>query len=370
MRIIKVLHILPEINGGGIERFLLNYYSEMDKNIICFDFVKHVKMKGILEDDFIKLGSRIYYVPSKKSNLFNYGYGIYKIIKSDNYDIVHVHQNFHSWPPLLLAKFLRVKTRISHSHNFIFKESALKKGVNKINRFFIKKTATDFFACTKEAALWLYGQKLIDSNEINIIKNAIEIDDFIFNKDIRDKKRIELEIKDKICLGHVGRFFKQKNHNFLIDIFNEVHKLNKNTILILAGNGDLFEDVKKKVNVLKLNNCIRFLGVRKDVNELYQTMDLFVLPSIFEGLGIVAIEAQASGLKCFVSDILPKDVNVSSDIEFLSINKSPKYWAKKIIKNIDCGLPRNDNKNTISNTGYSIKEAVKYLELLYIQSVS
>lgn len=365
---IKVLHFVPALDGGGIERVLYNYYINMNKHEVHFDFAIHSRKNGILGDEFIKKKSKIYYVTPKRTNILKYMKDVVKAIKSDDYDIIHVHQGFKSWIPLCIGAMLGCKTRIVHSHNCIYKERIFVKLLQQVERRLINIFATDYMACGDDAAKWLYGNTMFDSNKVAILKNAININDYIYNKNKRQIVRKNLNIEDKICIGHVGRFSEQKNHKFLIDIFSEIHKVNKNVVLLLVGSGELFNDIKEKAEDRGLEDNIKFLGVRSDANELYQAMDIFVFPSLFEGLGIAAVEAQTSGIECFVSDVIPKEVKLSDHINFLSLRSSAKYWADNIIDRIE-NIKRYDATKEVICNGYSIeKEANKligYYEKLY-----
>ena len=362
---IKVLHFVPELNGGGIESLLLNYYKNMSRNSVHFDFLVHSKKNGIIGEEFIKFNSKIYFVTPLKQNLFRYLMDFYKVLKSENYDIIHVHQNYISWFPLLLSMFFGIKTRISHSHNFVMNETKYKKFIHLIQRPLIKLFGTQYFACGKDAAYWLYGKEFSkNSSKVYVINNAIELTNFSYNKGIRDELRQELNINDKFCIGNVGRFAHQKNHEFLIDIFHEIYKINNNSVLLLVGVGELENKIKEKVDKLKLNHCVIFLGLRDDVNRLYQAMDVFLLPSFHEGLGVVLIESQASGLINYVSDTITLEANVSNKIKYISLKKSSKYWAECII-NYDKKNNRTDIVKNLISAGFSVETEANKLVMIY-----
>lgn len=365
---IKVLHFVPALDGGGIERVLYNYYENMDISKIHFDFAIHSTKKGILGNEFAKQKSKIYYVTPKKKNILKYIKDVKTAITSDEYDIIHVHQGFKSWIPLLIGKTLGCKIRIVHSHNYVAKESGYRKAYQYVERNLITSFATNYMACGEKAARWLYGNKILENNKVMILKNAINIDEYIYNESIRKDVRSRLNLENKICIGHVGRFSEQKNHDFLIDIFNEIYKENKDVAMILVGTGEIVNDIKNKVKLLGLEKQVEFLGVRNDVNKIYQAMDLFVFPSLFEGLGIAAVEAQASGIECFVSDVIPKEIELSNNIKFLSLDESAMYWAECILNRLE-HIERYDARAELISNGYSIENEainlVKYYHELY-----
>ena len=228
---------------------------------------------------------------------------------------------------------------------------------------FLNSNANNYFACSEEAGEWLFGKKIINNNQLKIFKNAINCTEFKFNEDKRKWMRKELGLENKLVIGHVGRFNPQKNHKFLIDIFNEVYKKNKESVLLLVGEGDLLEEMKKYVNKLQLEEAVKFLGLRSDIADLMQSMDVFLFPSKYEGLGVVLIEAQAAGLRCLTSKGTPKEADVTDTVEFLSLEKSAKEWAKIILEG-------NNNRNSyiksINDKGYDVETNINWLTNFYI----
>ncbi|MFR1316468.1 MAG: glycosyltransferase [Clostridium perfringens] len=242
------------------------------------------------------------------------------------------------------------------NHATKYSDNKIKTIRNKILCFNLKKNVDIFFACSKAAGKFLYGKKAFYENRVFVINNAIEIDKFKYNENIRNKVRKELNLEDKFVIGNIGRFAKQKNHKFLIDIFYEVKKKKENAFLLLIGEGDLRESIEKKLEKLNLRNSVLFLSSRKDVNEILQGMDVFVLPSLYEGLPVSVIEAQTSGLPCIISNKVTDEVNII-DCKFLSITNA-KVWCKYILKSED--HLRVDTNESITKAGYDIKyEALK-----------
>ena len=269
---------------GGVESVVMNYYRNIDKSKVQFHFICDEDSTDIPYDEIEKLGGKVIVVPPYQK-LFKYQKELYKIFKENNYKIVHSHINALSVFPLRVAKKAGVPIRIAHSHSTSNKKEWKKNIVKNILRPFSKLYANKFFACTKHAGEWLFGKKIIERKELNVINNAIDLKKFEFNEKTREDLRKELGIKeDTIVIGHIGRFMRQKNHEFLIDVFNELYKKNQNTVLILIGQGPLLNEIKQKVRDLKIEDKVKFMGQITDVERYYNIMDVFVFPSIYEGL--------------------------------------------------------------------------------------
>lgn len=350
---------------GGVESVVMNYYRNMDRDRVQFDFICDEDSTDIPYEEIKELGGRVYLIPSY-TKVFKYQKELIKILRENKYKIVHSHINTLSVFSLHAAKKAGVPVRIAHSHSTTNRAEWKKNIIKQILRPFSKVYATDYFACSELAGRWLFGNKAYDKGKVYILNNAIDVEKFAYNEEMRKKKRIELNIDDNtIVIGHIGRFVKQKNHKKLIEIFNEVHKQNKNTILLLAGQGPLMNDVKKQVDDNGLKDSVIFLGQRDDVNELYQAFDVFLLPSLYEGLPVVGIEAQAAGLLCIFSDNMTKETKVLETTEFLSLSKDEKKWANEEIKAVK-GYKRNDTIKEISNNGFNIKKETEKIESRYI----
>ena len=330
---LRVAQIIGKWVGGGVESVVMNYYRYIDKTKIQFDFF--IDEDSTMEppvEEIENLGGKVYKIPSY-TRIIKYHKELKKLLKENNYKIVHSHVNTLSVFPLFAAKCAKVPVRIAHSHSTTNKKEWKKNIIKQILRPFSKLFATDYMCCSELAGRWLFGNKTYDQGKVYLLNNAIDLDKFKYDENVRKKKRKELEIKDDtLVIGHVGRFVDQKNHTFLIDIFNEVHKEKTDSILLLIGEGPLKEEIQNKVDRLNLTDSVKFLGQRTDVNELYQAMDVFVLPSLYEGLGMVLIEAQCSGLPCVVSTEVPNEVKLTDNIEFNCLKNKKNFWKKEIIK--------------------------------------
>ena len=281
---IIVAHIMGKWNGGGVESVVMNYYKNIDRNKIQFHFLCDEDSTDIPYEEIEKLGGKVIVIPPYQK-LFKYQKELYRIFKENNYKIIHSHINALSVFPLRIAKKAGVPIRIAHSHSTSNKKEWKKNILKMILRPFSKLYANNYFACTEYAGKWLFGKKVVERKELNVINNAIDLKKFEFNENTREDLRKELGIKeDVLVIGHVGRFMKQKNHEFLIDVFEKAIKQDDNIYLILVGQGPLEDKIKEMAKEKGIEYKILFLGQRNDVNKLYQAMDIFVLPSLYEGL--------------------------------------------------------------------------------------
>ncbi|MDD3392076.1 MAG: glycosyltransferase family 1 protein [Bacilli bacterium] len=362
---IIVAHVIGKWLGGGVEAVVMNYYRHIDTNKIQFDFICDEDSTNIPYDEIEKLGGRVIIVPPYQK-LFRYQKELYKIFKLNNYKIVHSHINTLSVFPLRIAKKAGIPVRIAHSHSTTNKKEKKKHLLKQLLKPFSKVYATHFFACSELAGRWLFGDKTFDEGKVYILNNAIDVEKFAYNEKLRIKKRKELGISDDtLVIGHVGRFVEQKNHRFLIDIFDEIHKEKKDSLLLLVGQGPLEEEIKEKVKNLSLTNSVMFLGQRGDAHELYQAMDVFLLPSLYEGLPVVGVEAQASGLLCVFSDDMTKETKVLDSTILVSLSKDTNEWNNIILKYVETFI-RSKNYNEITNNNFNIKYETKNLEKKYI----
>ena len=361
---VRVAQIMGKWVGGGVEAVVMNYYRNIDRNKIQFDFICDDDSTCIPKEEIENLGGKVILIPPYQKVL-KYHKELKKVLKEGQYKIVHSHINALSVFSLWAAKSAKVPVRIAHSHSTSNKKEWKKTLLKNMLRPFSKLFATDYFCCSELAVRWLFGNKTYDKGKVYLLNNAIDLDKFKYNEKLRKEKRKELHIKDKdLVIGHIGRFVKQKNHEFLIDIFNEIHKQNKNTILLLAGEGPLKEEIENKVKELGLEKNVMFLGQRNDANELYQAMDVFVLPSLYEGLPVVGVEAQASGLPCFFSADMTKETKVLQTAKFISLTHTPQYWAKEILEQLN-SYTRMDTEKEITANSFSIKIEATKLEQQY-----
>jgi glycosyltransferase EpsF len=322
---------MGKMAGGGVESVVMNYYRHIDRKKVQFDFIVDADSTDIPRQEIKKLGGKVIIVPPYQK-LPKHMKKLETIFRENKYRIVHSHVNTLSIFPLRAAKKAGVPVRIAHSHSTAGKGEWKRNIMKYALRPFSKVYPTHYFACGEYSGRWLFGDKTFDRGLVTVIPNAIDKEKFKFDDKQRIKKRKELDIKrDQFVIGHVGRFMSQKNHDFLIDIFSNVLEKRPKSVLLLIGDGPLRSAIEQKVSGLGLRGDVRFLGARNDVEELLNAMDIFVLPSLYEGLPVVAVEAQASGVKCLLSDQVTSEADISSATEFLPIN-NPKVWSDKLTK--------------------------------------
>lgn len=353
----RVLHVVPNMNVGGLETFIMNVYRNIDRDKIQFDFLEHYIEPSVYDEEIEKLGGKIYHFSLRNdNNIFKYIIELNKFFKEHKeYKIVHCHMESIGTILFLVAKLNGVKIRIGHAHTTSTNNN-LKGFVKKIISKPFKYTTTTNFACSFDA-----GEYLFKNKKYEVIPNAIDIDKFKFDENSRTYLRKELGLEGYQVIGHAGRMDKGKNQLFLIDIFNEYLKINSKSKLVLVGDGELRDEIIDRIKELNIEDKVLLLGVRKDVNKLYSAFDLFVFPSLFEGLGIVLIEAQVNGLTCLVSDNIPKITKISNKIKYLSL-EDKSSWINEI-KNSRKGSHQVKYNKLIDN--YDIKILVKKLEKIY-----
>lgn len=363
--VIRVAHVIGKWLGGGVESVVMNYYRYIDKSKIQFDFICDEDSTNIPYEEIENLGGKVILIPPYQKVL-KYHKELKRVLKEGKYKIVHSHINTLSVFSLFAAKCAGVPVRIAHSHSTTNKKEKKKNLIKQVLRPFSKLFATDYMCCSELAGRWLFGNKEYDNGNVYLLNNAIDLDKFKYDEEKRKEKRKELNIEDStLVIGHVGRFVEQKNHRFLIDIFNEVHKQKEDSILLLAGQGPLMEEMQEKVKALGIENSVKFLGQRNDINELYQAFDVFCLPSLYEGLPVVGVEAQATGLLCILSDDMTKETKVLDSTIFIGLNNTAEEWATNILNGFK-QFKRNDTKKEISSNNFNIQsEAIKIISKYY-----
>ena len=359
-----VAQIMGKWIGGGVESVIMNYYRHLDHTKIQFDFICDEDSTRIPYDEIKKLGGRVFLVP-KYQKLPQYLKALEDLFRKNHYRIVHSNVNTLSVFPLYAAKKAGVPIRISHSHSTSNVREWKRNIIKNILRTFSKRYATDYFACSELAGRYLFGSKTFDRGEVKIIHNAIDLDKFKFDPIARKNLRKELGIDDEtIVIGHVGRFVQTKNHHFLIYAFKKYHNKNPNAKLLLIGTGPLEEKIKAKVKKLNLEDSVLFLGQRNDTNKLYSVMDIFCLPSLYEGLPVAGIEAQAAGLPCVYSDKVTIEADAANNAYYASIKNIYSYLQtlEQAIAN------RVKNRNNIKfSKHFQISSNVNILEKFYQQ---
>lgn len=354
----KVLHVINSMNRGGAETFIMNLYNSINTSNLQFDFLVTMN-NNAYEEEILNLGGKIYKIESRNQGYIKYIKHLYIFFKQhgEKYRSIHVHtSSLSNIEPLIFAKIFKIKNRIIHSHN-TFQDGLIHRFLHYINKPFIHFFANKYLACSENALKWLYKNTFIKDKAI-IINNGIDINKFQYNENIRTEIRKQMQISEKIVIGHVGRFSKVKNHEFLIDIFYELTIINPYYHLVLVGCGELERKIYNKISKLGISDYVTILGPRPDVNNVLQAFDYFVFPSLFEGLPVALIEAQCSGLVCFCSNTISNEVNITNLCHFLSLNKSPQEWAIYISKTI---YKRSNTNNKIIEYGYDINSVSYFI---------
>lgn len=358
----RVLHVVGSINAGGMETMIMNYYRKIDRSKIQFDFLIFTEGKGFYEDEILSLGGRIYKITSRRKNFLKNYFELKNFFKMNKYEVVHIHQGVTTLLPLKFAKKYGVGKRIVHNHGINRKiKKILKPYIDIYVKPQIEKLATHYFACSENVLEHLYTENIIKDKKYFICKNAIDIDKFKYQEKIRIKKRLELNVDNKIVLGHVGTFTTPKNHEFLLEVYSKIYKENNKYILLLVGEGPLEDNIKEKAKKLGIEESILFLGRREDVNELMMAMDIMLFPSLYEGLPVTLIEAQYAGLQIIASNTITEEVKISNCLEFLELNTN--NWVNKIITNKEM----QKHSNEILNCQFDISKSVINLEKIYLE---
>ena len=357
----KVLIVITTgfVPYGGLTTVMMNYYRAMDKTDLQIDFASTNEIGEEMRNELIANDSKYFCLGDRKKHLFTYQKNLIKVLKKENYDVVHINGNSTTMLfDLLPAKLCGVKKRIVHVHNTRSDYPIL----NKFLKPFFKASYTDAIATSKDAGDWLYGENYA------VLNNAIDTKKYAFNQEIREKIRKKLGLRDEFVIGNIGKLNPQKNQTYLLDIFASYKQRNKNSKLVIGGGGNLESELKEKAKDLDIENDVIFLGMVNNVEEVIQAFDCFVFTSIFEGLGMALIEAQASGLKCISSDVVPIETKVTDNISYLSLECLPDEWAKNIEKITKEKIDRNELSRrackSIASHGYMIeREADKLLQI-------
>ena len=359
---IKVLQIYPQMNNAGTEKVIMNLYMNINQKNVKFDFL--VNRHGLLDEEIKKKGSTIFYI--ENNNKKNYYKRLLNFFDKNNYQIIHVHTQKNMELILKAAKKSNVKCRIIHSHTARQDIPKYLKILKFYRNLQIEKYATDFFACSEDAAKWLFPHKY---KVAKIVNNAIEIQKFLYDSDIRINKRKDLKIKeDERIIMNVSRISKSKNHKRIIKIAKKLIDRNKKIKIILIGKGNLETEIKNEIKKNHLENNFIMLGNRNDVNELLMAADLFLFPTLYEGLGISVVEAQFSGLKCITSERVPNEADIGLKLlEKVNLSENDNYWTMRIENSLKEKIDRNiKNKNNNNFNKYDIKIIASDIEEFYL----
>lgn len=369
----KVLVFGMTENPGGVESFLMNNYRNINSHKIHFDFLCNTINKIAFEDEILKNNSRIFNIYPRRKDPFRFRKELNDFFRkhANEYNCIWINLNtLVNIDYLKVAKKYGIKRIIVHSHNSRNMDTGFKgyitQKLHNLHKRQLQKYATDYWACSSFAAKWFYTNDLL--KKVKIIKNAIDVNNFSFNEKKRQSLRQKLHLENNLVIGNVGRLHFQKNQMFILDVLSYLVKLNPKVKLVLVGQGPDKEKLENRVNELNLQKYIIFAGVQDDIQEWLSTFDLFIFPSLFEGLGIAGLEAEANGLSIYASDkVIPQELKINSNFKFLDLGKGPQFWAHQIEKS---NFER-ENQETIEknfqNSGYSIESSVQKLEKYFLK---
>jgi glycosyltransferase involved in cell wall biosynthesis len=368
----KVLMFVDRMRVGGIQILLRDIYRNMmDSNIVIEFLVLDDGEKYDLEEELLSEGAIIHKLNGIWIRNLK-GYQDYRkaidnfFSKNHDYSVVHMHSSSKNFLLLYYARKYNIPIRIAHSHNTNFQSKSIAQiMLGNVLKFPLKAYATHYFACSEYAGEWLFGNKCVKDGDVFILKNGVDLKAYEYKQEIRDKMRKELGFNEEhLVIGHVGRFTPQKNHLFLIDVFFKIYQQNPDAILVMAGIGDLQKECMNKVSNLRLENNVKFLGFRTDVNQLLQAMDVFLMPSLYEGFPVTGIEAQASGLPCVFSDTITREAHILEQVKYISLSSSPDIWARETLSLVS-NYDRTLCKNQLKQKGFDIVDYVDTLKDFY-----
>lgn len=360
---VRVLHILQRMEAGGTQALLMNIYRKIDRTKVQFDFLVEYPDKQFYDDEIKELGGKVYYSTVRKDfNIPKFINRLKRILMYEHpYKIVHMHTYSIGYFCLKAARQCGVPVRIAHSHS-----NSMTKDYRRYIKTILQRLypiyATDLFACSEEAGKYLFSNK-----QFCVLTNAIDSHQFISNINTRHTVRKELGVENSFIVGHVGRFRPEKNHLFLIDVFFEIKRKKQNAKLLLIGNGDPSEEIRNYVKRKELSNDVIILTNRRDMSRLYQAMDVFIFPSKYEGLGIVAIEAQAAGIPVVCSDGLPPETDITPIYRKLKLSEGAEKWADTALEMAQSPKAHTNMQQYVIDAGFDMNVIAKHMENYYLK---
>ncbi|MGQ5110456.1 glycosyltransferase family 1 protein [Bacillus halotolerans] len=368
----RVLHVLSGMNRGGAETMVMNLYRKMDRSKVQFDFLTYRNDPCAYDEEILSLGGRLFYVPSiGQSNPLTFVKNVRNTIKENGpFSAVHAHTDFQTGFIALAARLAGVQVRVCHSHN-----TSWKTGFNwkdrlqlMVFRRLILAYATELCACGEDAGRFLFGRSNMERKRVHLLPNGIDLDLFSpAGQAADDEKKARGIASDRLIIGHVARFHEVKNHAFLLKLAVHLKKRGVRFQMVLAGDGPLREQMEEEARRLNLLSDVLFLGTEEHIHELMRTFDVFVMPSLYEGLPVVLVEAQASGLPCIISDTITEKVDTGLGlVKRVSLSKSMDIWAETIVRAAAAGRPKRELvKDTLAKLGYDARRNVGALMNLY-----
>ncbi len=361
----RIMQVMGRMMGGGVEATVLNHYRHVDRNLVQFDFVVGDDSEVVPVDEIEALGGRVFVVP-RYEDIGGFVHGVRQVIRTTGDLIIHSHLNALSVVPLSVARMEHVPVRIAHSHSTAAPGECIKNVAKAVLKPLAALAPTDYAACSQHAATWLFGQKAVARGRVHVVRNAIDLPRFAYDRNRRNRVREQLRIpRSAHVVGQVGRLCSQKNQMFLIPLIGELARQQPNTVVLMAGEGDLRPRIEKEIARRGLADQIRLLGVRGDIADLYQAMDVLAVPSTYEGLGMVAIEAQASGLRVVASDAVPAEAKLTDLVDFLPLTASTSDWTRALSPQ-SRDQPRRSRVDEVATAGYDINTSGRALTEWYV----
>ena len=365
---VRVLHMFGALNPGGVETFVMNLYRCIDRDKVQFDFALTQGEKSFFDEEALSMGARLFYYDKNRSLKWN----LEKILREQQqYIAVHCHLYFYAGAALQIADRFHVPVRIAHAHNTSFgqKNTLVRRCYEWLMRKMILKHATHLFGCSKDACEFVFGNGIMDDARCRVIHNGFNVEEYRFNKQKRDEIRSEYGIREnQFVVGHVGRFEEQKNHRQLVELFAAICQIDPDAVLMMIGRGSLMDEIKEKCRDYGiLDHCI-FAGAQKDTPAYYSAMDVFLFPSLYEGLGSVLMEAQANGLNVVTSKtVVPDEIDVTGNATFVPLEASAAVWANAVMN--AHRAPNMEMYNRIVFNSYDMNQIAKNMMSVYLQEL-
>lgn len=360
---IRVLQIIGSLERGGAETFLVNLYKNIDRTKIQFDFAIYNEPteKGYYQE-VVDMGAKVFLVPPKKKGMVKNFRAVQKVVRDNHYKMVWRYtDSCFGAIDLLAAKSAGASELILNSRS-TYTDVIPQRIIHYILKPFLPFFVTKYYACGIMAGKWMFGR-----HPFEVINNGVEVEKFQYNEDIRNQHRQEFGLKNKIVVGHIGRFHPAKNHRFILTVYKEFREKIPNSVLVLIGKGELVPQIQELVKEKGLEKDVLFLGSRSDVPEMLQMMDVFIMPSFFEGFPRAFLEAQAAGLPCIVSSTISKEVDVTGNVSFVDLDAPVEVWVDKIVEK--CGTKKEDSTELLRAAGYDIRDVAKKIEEYMLEKV-
>lgn len=362
----RILCIIGTMNAGGAETFLMKIYRGLDKTRYQMDFCIQAEDECFYEDEINALGGRVYRIPPKSKSIKAFKKGLFDIIKDHQYRyVLRITSNAMGFLDLAIAKKAGAEVRAVRSSNSSDGEGMKKKLAHCVGKLLYTKYVNVKIAPSDLAAKYTFGEKAYHDGEVSLLHNAVDINTYAFSEQARKEIRDELGLdQETILVGHVGRFMKQKNHAFLLDVFKQIKEQNQKAVLLLVGAGGLEQEIRLKAQTLGIADSVLFAGIRKDIPRVLSAMDVFVFPSFYEGMPNTVIEAQATGLPCVIADTITKEADITGLVEYLPLSLSPEEWAKEALSRVN--KQRVNTKAMFIQQGYDIESVVnQFISLVF-----